>query len=59
MIFGVTPLGSGALGAYVPHSFVPATVSIRYAVGPHGQKVATSPERFEAERPVQLPHDRL
>ena len=36
MIFGVTPLGSGALGAYVPHSFVPATVSIRYAVGPHG-----------------------
>jgi hypothetical protein len=36
MIFGFSPLGSAPIGAYVPHSFVPVVVSIRYAVGPHG-----------------------
>jgi hypothetical protein len=36
MIFGFSPLGSAPIGAYVPHGMVPATVSIRYAVGPHG-----------------------
>jgi hypothetical protein len=36
VIFGFNPLGSAPIGAYVPHGMVPVTVSIRYAVGPHG-----------------------
>jgi hypothetical protein len=39
VILGFSPLGSGALGAYVPHGFVPTTVGLLYVVGGLGWAV--------------------